>query len=542
MIASDDDSTIGETFFRAAAEFAHNVLLAVPANPARHYHPQGIEISYRSAAERVRELMRRYRDAGYGVGHSVGLLLENRPEHFLHKLALNALGVCCVPLNPDHRARELAYVIDHAALDLLVVVSNLEAQLRSGIAESKRRPALVPCEGFDALPRAARSADSTTPTAASAASVLYTSGTTGNPKGCVLSHGYELAAGAWYATRGGMASFGEGSERLFNPFPLYHVNAGIFSFFCVMLKGNCQVQTDRFQASRWWTEVYESRATVVHVLGVVMPVLLNLPAHPHERDHAVRFAIGGGGEPQRHAAFEQRFGFPLLEIWGMTEMVRALIDCHPPRGVGTRAIGRAQPGVEVRVVDDHDTDLADGTPGELLVRHSAATPRKGFFSGYLHDAAATEAAWRGGWFHTGDVVVRDPDGLLHFVDRRKNVIRRSGENIAAAEVEALLQTHPLVQEVAVLGVPDELREQEVLACIVLKDEAADRAAAVRTLVDFCHDKLAYYKAPGWVWLTDHIPMTPMQKIQKHHLFAPDVDPRTAPGMFDMRSLKKRAAR
>ncbi len=142
-----------------------------------------------------------------------------------------------------------------------------------------------------------------------------------------------------------------------------------------------------------------------------------------------------------------------------------------------------------------------------MVRHSAATPRKHCFSGYLDDAAATEVAWRGGWFHTGDIVTRAADGLLRFVDRRKNIIRRSGENIAAAEVEAVLQTHPLVEQAAVLAVPDDLREEEVLACVVLKDRRPADAAAPpgRRCSTYCNANLAYFKTPGWVWLTDSIP-------------------------------------
>ncbi|UUZ62731.1 AMP-binding protein [Polaromonas sp. P1-6] len=196
----------------------------------------------------------------------------------------------------------------------------------------------------------------------------------------------------------------------------------------------------------------------------------------------------------------------------------------------------------MRVVDDSDVDMPDGLEGEMLVRHSAATPRKHFFSGYLDDEAATETAWRGGWFHTGDIITRDVDGLLHFVDRRKNIIRRSGENIAAAEVEALLQAHPLVEHVAVLAVKDEVREEEVLACIVLKNgPALDAATTARALFDHCHANLAYYKAPGWLWLTDSIPTTATQKIQKHQIFEPGLDPRTLAGMIDLRGLKKRDA-
>ena len=545
MIAVDDHSTIGETFFRASKKYADNSFLAVPANAARAYDLAGREITYGEAAKTVRALMQLYAAAGYGAGHRIALMIENRPEHMLHKLAMNALSVCCVPLNPDHRPRELAYVLDHARIDLVVVLGSLQAQLRLGIAQAERsQPQVVLFEGFtSSLPPATHKATSTTPDAATPASILYTSGTTGRPKGCMLSHGYELAAGAWYATRGGLSAFGEACERIYNPLPLLHVNASIMSFYCAMLKGNCQVQTDRFQPSRWWTEVHQSRATVVHYLGVVVPMLLGQPEQPHERDHCVRFAIGAGVDPQRHKAFEERFGFPLIEVWGMTEMVRAIIDNQLPREVGTRAFGRVTPGVEVRVVDDNDADMPVGQLGEMLVRHSAATPRKHFFSGYLDDEAATQTSWRGGWFHTGDIVTRDATGLLRFIDRRKNIIRRSGENIAAAEVEALLQAHPLVAQVAVLAVKDDIREEEVLACVVLKPgPAADAATTARLLFDHCHKHLAYYKAPGWLYLTDSIPTTATQKLQKHQIFEPGVDPRTLAGMVDFRALKKRDAR
>ncbi len=542
MITPGSDATIGEVFGRCVAAFGLQPFLAVPANPSRAYHPQGLELSYAQAGAAVDALKARYAAAGYGVGHRVALLMDNRPEHLLHKLAMNALGVCCVPLNADHRPREMAYVIDHARVDLVLVADSLQPLLQGALQVASHRPAVADGEGGAALPVPHTRATSTVPTHDTPASVLYTSGTTGRPKGCVLSHRYELEAGRWYATAGGLARFGDGGDRLYNPLPLFHVNASIFSFFCVMLRGNCQVQTDRFSPSRWWAEVHASRATVVHYLGVVVPMLLAQPPSALDRGHRVRFAIGAGVDPQRHAEFEQRFGFPLIEIWGMTEMVRALFDNQPPRQVGTRVFGRARAGLELRVVDDADRDLPDGTPGELLVRSSAAAPRADFFSGYLDDPAATEQAWRGGWFHTGDIVTRAADGAMRFVDRRKNIIRRSGENIAAAEVEAVLQSHPLVHQAAVLAVPDELREEEVLACVVLADAGrADPAAAVQALWAHCLDQLAYYKAPGWLWLTDEIPTTSTQKVQKHQIFEPGTDPRAQPGMIDLRAGKTRDA-
>jgi crotonobetaine/carnitine-CoA ligase len=533
---------IPAVFFEAARLYADRVFLAVPANPARTYAPDGIEISYAEAERTVRRLADAYRSSGYGVGHRVGLLIENRPEHLLHKLAINTIGACCVPLNADYRPAELAFVIDHAKVDLVIVVGQTENLLRQALEETTVRPEIVLLDDAEThLPAPGQKAFSTTPSGETAASILYTSGTTGKPKGCVLSHRYELSSGAWYATRGGLSSFGEGDDRIYNPLPLFHINASILSFFCVMLKGNCQIQTDRFQPSKWWGEVKATGATVVHYLGVIVPMLLNQDPTPVEAEHRVRFGIGAGVEPQLHAVFEKRFGFPLIEIWGMTEMVRCIFNNHPPRHVGTRAFGHEQPGLEVRIVDDADVDVPTGTSGELVVRHSAATPRQDFFSGYLDDDASTELAWRGGWFHTGDIVLRSPDGALHFVDRRKNIIRRSGENIAAAEVEALLQTHRLVEQVAVLAVHDEVREEEVLACLVLnQDGLRDPDAAVRSIFNFCNEQLSYYKAPGWVWITDRIPTTATQKIQKHQIFPKGVDPRTLPGMRDLRAWKKRS--
>lgn len=546
MLIPPESATLDQALDQAARRWGELPLLAVPANPARSYATEGLEWTYAHMAVQVAALREVYAKAGYGVGHRVGLLLENRPEHFVHKLAMNALGVCCVPLNPDHRPPEMAYVIGHARLDLVIALDTLTPLLLAALEHTTQRPALAPLDAStDWLPRPARDAERREVRASDAASVLYTSGTTGRPKGCLLSHRYELAAGQWYAQRGGLITFGEGEERIYNPLPVFHVNALVFSFFCAMLKGNCQVQTDRFHVSRWFTEVHESRATVVHYLGVVVPMLLNQPAHPLERAHRVRFAVGAGVDPQRHAEFETRFGYPLIEIWGMTEMVRAIFDADAPRQVGTRAIGQPQDGLEVRVVDDTDQDVAEGTPGEMLVRHSAETPRRDAFSGYLDDLVATEYAWRGGWFHTGDVVARDSNGVLHFLERRKNIIRRSGENIAAAEVEAVLQSHPAVAQAAVIAVPDEVREEEVLACVVLNPgqhaESTIDDPLVRELMAHCQASLAYYKSPGWLWFTNDIPTTGTQKVQKHQLFAVGIDPRQTPGMLDLRALKKRQA-
>jgi acyl-CoA synthetase (AMP-forming)/AMP-acid ligase II len=534
-----DGTTIGAAFAAAVANHSDKPLFAVPAAEGRGYLEAGFEISYGEAARQVEALAATYRAAGYGLGHHVATLLENRPEYVLHKLALNSIGACCVPINPDYRTGEIAYLLEHSEPELVIVLAARRQHLLDALPESSHRPGIVVLEEFaSALTKPSRPALPGQVTPQTPACILYTSGTTGRPKGCVLSQGYEVAAGARYAALGGLAALRPGQDRIYNPLPLYHANAGVFSLMAAILTGNCQIQPDRFRPQRWWREIAESRATVVHYLGIIVPLLLGQAPSADERAHQVRFAVGAGVEPELHGAAEARFGFPLIELWGMTEMVRVLADNIEPRHVGTRAFGRAIEGVEARVVDDDGRDVAGPQPGELLIRHSAATPRRGFFSGYLKDEAATELAWHGGWFHTGDMVWRGPDGMLHFVDRKKNIIRRSGENIAAAEVEALLLTHPEVHQVAVMPVKDELREEEVLACVVLRNAKPGKEMA-DALVQYCLKRVAYYKAPGWIHFVQGIPTTGTQKIQKHNIYPKGTDPRSVAEILDMRSLKRR---
>ncbi len=537
LIDIDDDTTIGDAFSRAAQAYGGQSFLAVPSGVHRAYHRSGFEITFGEAHRQVEALKALYRANGFGHGHRVAMLLDNRPEHYLHKLALTSLGVCCVPVNPDYRAGEIAYLLDHSEVDLALVAGDRFTQMEAALATSTHRCPIAIFDAPEVLLQATTPFRDAPVTSDTDASILYTSGTTGRPKGCILSHGYELASGAWYAKLGGVAAFQPG-DRIYNPLPVYHVNASIVSFYAAMLGGYCQIQPDRFAPSRWWPEIVETRATVVHYLGIIVPLLLNRDVDATEKAHRVRFGLGAGVEPTLHAAFEKRFGFPLVEIWGMTEMVRLLGDNISPRQVGTRAFGRPVPGIDVRVVDENDVEVPRASPGEMTLRYSADSPRKHFFSGYLKDEAATEQAWRGDWFHTGDTVRQNADGMLHFVDRKKNIIRRSGENIAAAEVEAALQAHPLVAQVAVLAVHDDLREEEVFACVVLADGAQSRGAA-EVLFAHAMEQLAYFKAPGWWLFVDTLPTTGTQKIQKHRIFHKGVDPRALVGVLDFRARKKR---
>jgi acyl-CoA synthetase (AMP-forming)/AMP-acid ligase II len=539
-------TTVFSAFQRAAIAHPANSFLCVPRRVDRAWAADGLEWRYGDVLARVETLAACYAAAGYGVGHRVALLLDMRPEFFVHYLALNQLGIAIVPINPEYRHDEILYQMTHSDADLAVGLSHRLADLNrvsaDRVAGGGKVLFVVDVDAMPAdLPRPAAAAMLSGPIGLETeAALLYTSGTTGRPKGCILSNFYYLNAGHEYATAGGLCAIRPGQERFYNPLPLFHMNHQAITATCAMLTANCLILPERFSPQRWWREIVETRATIIHYLGIVAPTLLNQPPTADERQHSVRFGIGAGIEPELHATFEDRFGFPMLEVWGMTETGRVFFNHTEPRQITTRAFGRDKPTLQARVVDDQDADVADGTDGELIVRHSAAEPRHGFFAGYLKDPTATQAAWRGGWFHTGDVVRRDATGMLAFVDRKKNIIRRSGENIAAAEVEAVLQAHHAVAQVAVISVPDAVREEEVFACIVLMPGVERSTTLADDIFAWAYARLAYYKSPGWMLFLDQLPTTGTQKVQKAQIFARGDDPRAQPGTMDLRSRKRRS--
>src|SRR5579883_559523 len=511
--------TVYEAFRRTAARYpGHDFLCLLPQTAAR-YGMEPHVWSYDEAACEIERLRARYAAAGYGQGHRAGLLLENRPAFFLHWLALNALGVSIVPINTDWRSAELEFLLDHSEICLAVTLAARAPDL-IGAAAATGRSVVVTTDGLAALhpaPCAAPAADDA-PHVDTECALLYTSGTTGRPKGCVLPNEYFLWAGTWYAGLGGACAIRPGADRLITPLPLTHMNAMAFSSMVMLLTGGCIIQLDRFHPSTWWDCVRDSGATVVHYLGVMPPMLLGAPPAERDRHAAVRFGFGAGISPRLHAAFESRFGFPLLEAWAMTETgAGAVIIAHrEPRKVGSACFGRAEPRIEYRIVDEGGRDVASGEAGELWVRHAGDSPGFGFFRGYLKDAQATAAAWAGGCFHTGDIVRLDADGDFHFVDRRKNLIRRSGENISAVEVESVLMQHPAIAAVGVTAVADEVRGDEVMACIVAREplHEADRPAFARDILEFSLQRLAYFKAPGYISFCDRLPLTATEKIQR----------------------------
>ncbi len=529
--------SLSAIFDRAVRRGADRDFIHVPMAAARGYSASPITWTYAQAAERVRRLRDDYAAAGYGPGHRVALAFDNRADFFLHLLALNGLGASIVPLNGGMSRDELRYVLTHSDAALVVTHAGHEAHLRQSLPSD----CPLACEA-----EPGRLAAPLRPAAAAASEValLYTSGTSGTPKGCILDEAYFLRAGTHYAGIGGYCAFRPGEDRLITPLPVTHMNALACSFLAMMLNEGCLIQLDRFHPSSWWDSVRESAATCFHYLGVMPAMLLAAPQGPADAVPArLRFGFGAGVDPRHHAAFEARFAVPLIEAWAMTETGGGawVTASHEPRHVGQRCFGRAPAGLEWRLVDEGGMDVAPGTAGELLVRRRGTQPREGFFSGYYKDPAATEAAWAGGWFHTGDIVRMGPDESFFFVDRLKNVIRRSGENIAAVEVESILQQVPGVSACAVTAVPDELRGEEVFAFVVPATGASGDRDFAERLQSACLRDLVYFKAPGYLAFIERLPQTASQKLARGEVKRLAAETAAAGTAIDLRSGKRRPA-
>lgn len=533
--------TVFSMFAGIACGAASRPFLCVPPRLERDYLQEGAEFTYGQVLTQATELRGAYRAAGYGHGHRIAVMLENRPEYFAHFLALNSLGVSVVPLNPDYRIPELRHVFEHCEPDLVVGLRKRLPDLQQAVGLLPRRIAIVDASD-DVIPgpRSPTAPAAGEPNDESEALLLYTSGTTGKPKGCIITNRSLMASARFYAGMGGSITYTMGQDRLINPLPLYHM--GGFGLICLgmMIGGNCIILLERFRPDRFWRDAIHTRATAMHYLGVVPSMLLAQPERADERQHTIRFATGGGAPPDMRARFLERFGIPLTEGWAMTETGRSMFNNVSPFHAHRAAIGRPGDGLEARVVDDNDLPVPAGRTGELCVRWGGPEgPRWGFFGGYLKNPDATEQGWRGGWWHSGDLVEQDPDGTYFFVDRKKHIVRRSGENIAAAEVEAVLAADPEVDQVAVLAAPDALREEEVLACIVLREGCRGDEAAARRIFDRCNQQLAYHKTPGWILFMASLPMTGTQKIAKPQIFPEGRDPRDSEGIHDLRNLKRR---
>ncbi len=459
---------------------------------------------------------------GVGPGAMVATLLPNCLEAALLPFAVARRGAVFAPVNTAFRGRVLAHVLDLCRAELLVLDASLAAAV-ADVAGDLRHLRRVLVRGDAGAVRAAlpalevlpldalRDGGSHAGPAARAnaegdlAMLLFTSGTTGRSKGCMLTHRYGPRQAQLmiehYALRA--------DDVLYCPFPLFHLDALVLTVLAALELGTTAAIGARFSVSGFWDEVRASGATVFDFMGATLTLLHKAPRRPGDADNRVRLAWGVP-VPDWAPAFERRFGLRVVELYGSTDAgVPVYEPLDAPRVPGS--CGRPIAAYDVRLLGADGREVADGAVGEIAVR--AREPGL-TTAGYYGMPEATAAALRDGWLHTGDLATRDADGNHFFAGRRKEVIRRRGENISAFEVEEVVRDHPDVLDAAAYGVPSPLSEEDVMVAVV---PHPGRRVDPAALVAHCDGKMARHMVPRYVDVVAELPRTPTEKVEKYRL-------------------------
>ncbi|MCU1679856.1 MAG: acyl-CoA synthetase [Amycolatopsis sp.] len=439
------------------------------------------------------------REIGVEPGDRVAVMLRNVPEFPLTWLALAKLGAVLVPVNINYREFDGAHVLAHSGARFAVAADEF-VELLTTIAPQTKLERVLRIEdlAYSGRENAVFSAVAEQP-----ANIQYTSGTTGAPKGCVLPHRYWTTLAVGLATDYPAVN---DEDVLLTAQPFHYIDPQ-WNVALGLAAGATLVVLDRFHPSVFWDKVREHEVTWFYCLGLMPTLLLRIPASDADKQHKVRAICASAIPRDLHADLEARWGVPWFEAFGMTETGGDIRMSHEDHDelVGTGCIGRPSRDREAMIAGEDGKPLPRGETGELLLRGI------GLMQGYHDDPEATARAFSGGWFHTGDLATMDAQGRVYYVGRTKDMIRRSGENVSADEVERALLLHPEVTVAAVIAVPDDLRGEEIKAYIV--GTATDPAA----LAEFCATKLAYFKVPRYWVFADSLPMTPSERVAKGEL-------------------------
>ncbi len=480
--------------------------------------------SYAELAAEVERVARAFVTLGLRPGDRVAILLPNRAEFLCTVFAMARTGGVFVPLNTAQTAEELQYLLAHSEARYLLTndaflpliqgirgdcpglerVIALDARGGNGalgwdvfIHGAERRPALAEVSPDDM------------------AAIIYTSGTTDRPKGVMLKH----SAFAFAPSNRARALGWTADDRVLVVMPLFHVNALCHMTLAMLSVGGGVVLKERFSASRFWQDVKRHGVTTSSIMQTIPRILLNLPPDPADADTPLR-QVMALLPPDVHLEFERRFGVTAIPTYSLTEDLLSVLG---PLDVSRRKLGSCGVPIapdkhRVRIVDEEGESRAPGEFGEIVKQSPAV------MMGYYKNPDATAAALRDGWLHTGDLGYLDEDGFLYFVDRKKDIIKRGGENIASAEVERVLNSHPLIAESAAVAVPDFIRQEEVKACIVLAAGASPADLPPERLWRFCAEHLAAFKIPRYLHYRAELPKTPSSKVQKNLLRDEGVGP------------------
>ncbi|MFJ8235704.1 AMP-binding protein [Ureibacillus sp. NPDC094379] len=477
------------------------------------------EISYKQLNDQGNRVASFLSSLGLIKGDTCAVMLQNNAEFLYSWVGLSKLGVVEVPINTAYKGDLFAYILNQAKckaiiisnewLDRLTFIQNQLETLKYVIVVGDYiQPNPSPFEwlSFQGLLTGAPNFQSTTTIEPQdPAVILFTSGTTGPSKGVVLSHSANFSVAN---TACELMDYNE-TDCLFSMFPLFHVNARYTTVLVSLLAGSKVVLHNRFSASRFWDICRTEGVTAFNFMGSMLTILMKQPEREDDVDNPVKKIYGAPTPPGMYEKFTKRFGLSIAEVYGSTELGTAAANSLTNFKVG--ACGKEVPFYEVEIHDEDNRPVSPGVLGEIVVR-----PRKSgvMFSEYYGNPESTVKAWKNLWFHTGDVGYMDEDGYLYFADRKKDVVRRKGENISSYEVENVINRYPKVEECAIIGVPSELSEEEIMAVIVLKEN--EQLNPIE-LLNYCENHLAHFAVPRYIRIIKEIPRTPSQRVEKYKL-------------------------
>ena len=460
---------------------------------------------------------RAWTDLGVRKGDRVAFMVDNSPDFLIAWLGLAKIGAILNAVNTGFTPDEVAYQVGHSE-PVAALASPRHMRTIEGACAGNASIQLLHLGPHDRIPDFASIMAAASPDAprvtlqgSDVISLIYTSGTTGRPKAVMQTHRTYVLTGQAYPSWLGIKR----GDRLYVCLPYFHINSQAYSTMGAIGARATIVLAPRFSASRFWSDVRTNNVTHFNFIGAMTMILGQKEPTPEDGNNRVRVAYGGTKLPyELQMDVERRFGLKIISGFGMSETTFGMIeDLRGERRPGS--IGKPRqhpdPGVprnEARLIDDQGIDVADGVVGELLLRNVAMA------LGYFKDSDRTAETFRDGWLRTGDLLKRDADGFYYFVDRKKDIIRRRGENISSVEVERVISEHPDVQQAAVVGIPSELTDEEVLLFVIPRDGASVDPAA---LLDWASKKLAKFKIPRYVRLVNELPRTGSHKVRKEVL-------------------------
>ncbi len=510
------DLTIGHVLADKAAKHADRPYLS--------YLPDGRNFSYGDAERISNRLANGLLRLGLQQGEHVAVMLENCPEQLLLYFALGKIGAVVVPINTAARGQLLEYYLKQSDSVALITDHTLAPHF-VGIGEglpALQRVVLLPgnndvridpkslpgsqLSDYQSLLSGPETAPGIAVKFSDLAFLLYTSGTTGPSKAIMFTHAYSLLYGIDQVENYGFFS----TDTIHVCLPLFHANGLLSHCYGALVVGARVALSRRFSASNFWREVRESGATVLSLLGSMANILWGQPPSDKDADNKVRQATIAP-VPSAKTDFEKRFGLRIISTYGLTDYgIGAIFNLDAP-AAKLGSAGRPRKGMQLRIVDENDMPLPPNEVGEIVMRSDYPWNTA---LGYYKMPEATLATRRNFWFHTGDRGFMDEDGYLFFADRKKDAIRRRGENISAFEVEQAIVSHPAVADAAVFPVSSALGEDDVAAAVVRGPGASLTEAE---LIEHCQRNMAYFMVPRYIRFMEDLPRSPTHKVEKYKL-------------------------